>query len=85
MTQPPDNDFSRYELMVLHRLEKLEEDTKAAHRAFEDLRVEIVTVRADVANAADERDRKAKAYAARVALAVSTLVGVLGAVAPHLF
>lgn len=85
MIQPPDNDFSRYELMVLHRLDKLEEDTKSAHKAFEDLRVEIVQVRSDVEHAADERDRKAKAYAGRVALAVSTFVGIFGAVAPHFF
>jgi len=70
--------------MVLHRLTALEDDTKAAHKAFEDLRVEIVTVRADVEHAAQERDRKAKSHAARIALVVSTLVGLVAAVAPHL-
>lgn len=38
-----DNDFSRFELMLIHRLGALETLTKEQHRAFEDLRVDFVT------------------------------------------
>jgi len=38
-----DNDFSRFELMLMHRLETLETLAKEQHAAFEDLRVDFVT------------------------------------------
>ena len=38
-----ENDFSRFELMLIHRLETLETLTKEQHAAFEDLRVDFVT------------------------------------------
>lgn len=38
-----DNDFSRFELMLIHRLETLEQLTKEQHKSFEDLRVDFVT------------------------------------------
>lgn len=38
-----DNDFSRFELMLIHRLHTLETLTKEQHSAFEDLRVDFVT------------------------------------------
>lgn len=37
------SDFSRFELMLIHRLETLEGLTKEQHTAFEDLRVDFVT------------------------------------------
>lgn len=38
-----DSDFSRFELMLIHRLDTLEALTKEQHVAFEDLRVDFVT------------------------------------------
>lgn len=38
-----DSDFSRFELMLIHRLSTLEELTKEQHVAFENLRVDFVT------------------------------------------
>lgn len=38
-----ENDFSRFELMLIHRLDKLEQLTKEQHVALEDLRVDFVT------------------------------------------
>ena len=83
MTQPPDDAFSRYELLVLHRLKALEDDTKLMHRAFEELRVELVTIKSDVLHAAEARAQETKANAAKVALAISTLVALTGAVAHY--
>lgn len=37
------NDFSRFELMLIHRLSTLEALAQEQHRAFEDLRVDFVT------------------------------------------
>lgn len=37
------NDFSRFELMLIHRLSTLETLTKEQHTEFEDLRVDFVT------------------------------------------
>lgn len=37
------SDFSRFELMLMHRLETLETLTKEQHAEFEDLRVDFVT------------------------------------------
>jgi len=37
-----EHDFSRFELMLIHRLEQLEAIAKDQHRAFEDLRVDFV-------------------------------------------
>ena len=37
------SDFSRFELMLMHRLETLETLAKEQHSAFEDLRVDFVT------------------------------------------
>jgi hypothetical protein len=37
------SDFSRFELMLIHRLSTLEQLTKEQHQAFEDLRVDFVT------------------------------------------
>ncbi len=55
------------------------------HTAFEDLRVELVTIKSDVTHMAEERAREAKAFSAKVALFISTLVGLVGAIAPHIF
>ena len=41
MTEP--SDFSRFELMLIHRLTTLETLTKEQHTEFEDLRVDFVT------------------------------------------
>ena len=38
-----EHDFSRFELMLIHRLESLEQLTKEQHVAFENLRVDFVT------------------------------------------
>ena len=37
------NDFSRFELMLIHRLQTLEALTKEQHESFENLRVDFVT------------------------------------------
>lgn len=42
------SDFSRFELMLIHRLETLETLTKDQHEAFEDLRVDFVTHKATI-------------------------------------
>lgn len=85
MTKPPTDDFSRYELMVLHRLTELEADTKSAHLAFEDLRVEIVGIKKDLTYHVKEQNQKTKAHTARVALAISSVVAIISAVAPYIF
>lgn len=46
MTEP--SDFSRFELMLLHRLTTLELLTKEQHAAFEDLRVDLATLKTKV-------------------------------------
>lgn len=40
---PDNHDFSRFELMLIHRLETLEALTKDQHLAFENLRVDFIT------------------------------------------
>ena len=40
-----ESDFSRYELMVLHRLGTLEGQAQKAHQAVEELRVELATMK----------------------------------------
>lgn len=48
MAPKDEADFSRFELMILHRLETLEELTKDGHKAFEDLRIDVATLRTTV-------------------------------------
>lgn len=42
------NDFSRFELMLIHRLGVLETLTKEQHKSFEDLRVDFVTLKSNI-------------------------------------
>ena len=70
---PEQPDFSRYELMVLHRLGTLETETRDMHRAVEELRVSLATLKSE------QRTRTAI-----LATGISLVVTLAGALLPHL-
>lgn len=74
------DDFSRYELLVIHRLDHLEKEAKLAHTAVEDLRLDVVTLRRDVEEVGRRKAAEAKAHATRVAFVIS----LIGAALPQL-
>jgi hypothetical protein len=74
MTDKESSDFPRFELLIIHRLSALEELTKEQHKAFEDLRVELATLKSVV-----------QTRTTLISGGISLLVAVLALALPLLF
>ena len=67
-----DHNLSRYELLVLHRLKELEANAKDVHKAFEELRIDVVTSKS-------KNEVRMAGLAAGVSLFITVVVSLL----PH--